>query len=84
LPIEPLGLERTVSDYNITLAFNEFFGSSILCFVFLSLRYRKDLNSHQRDPVLNAAALALALFAMTQITYTFTLNTFFNPVVALF
>lgn len=51
--------------------------------MFLSLKYRKDLNDKQRDPVLNAAALALSLYGVTTITYLITGINFMNPVIAL-
>lgn len=55
----------------------------LLCLVFLSLKYRKDLLDKSRDPVLNAAALALSLFAVTSITYKICGLNFSNPIVAL-
>lgn len=59
------------------------FASTILCLVFLSLKYRTDLLDKTRDPVLNCAALALSLYAVTAITYTICGFNFSNPVVAL-
>ena len=64
------------------LLFAEVFASLLLCLVFLSLKYRKDLTDNGRDPVLSAAALALTLFVVCSITGLIIADSLINPVIA--
>lgn len=65
------------------LLFSEVFAALLLCLVFLSLKYRKDLIDRSRDPILTSAAHALSLFGVTMITYKVCGLNFSNPMVAL-
>ena len=64
------------------LLFAEVFSSLLLCLVFLSLKYRKDLTGNGRDPVLNAAALSLTLFVVCSVTGLIIGDSLINPVIA--
>ncbi len=80
-----LAIEKviTLDNYTPVLLFNEVFASAVLCLVFLSLKYRRDLIDKSRDQILNCAALALSLFAVTSLTSPIIGLSFLNPVVAL-
>lgn len=71
------------TDIAPVLLFAEVFASLLLCLVFLSLKYRKDLTDKGRDPVLGAAALALTLFVVCSVTGLIIGDSLVNPVVAL-
>jgi glycerol uptake facilitator-like aquaporin len=73
----------TIDNYTPVLLFNEVFASSVLCLVFLSLKYRRDLIDKSRDQILNCAALALSLYAVTALTAQIIGLSFLNPVIAL-
>ena len=70
------------ADIAPVLLFAEVFASLLLCLVFLSLKYRKDLTGSGRDPVLNAAALALTLFVVCSVTGLIIGDSLINPVIA--
>jgi hypothetical protein len=54
----------------------------LLCLVFLSLKYRKDLTDNGRDPVLSAIALSLTLFVVCSVTGLIIGDSLINPVIA--
>ena len=64
------------------MLFAEVFASTLLCLAFLSLKYRKDLVNKARDPVLNAAALAVSLFVVCSVTYSIVGDSLINPIIA--
>ncbi len=70
------------ADIAPVLLFCEVFASLLLCLVFLSLKYRKDLTDNGRDPVLGAAALAVSLFVVCSVTGLIIGDSLINPVVA--
>jgi len=70
------------TDIAPVLLFCEVFASLLLCLVFLSLKYRKDLTDNGRDPVLGAAALAVSLFVVCSVTGLIIGDSLINPVVA--
>lgn len=70
------------TDIAPVLLFAEVFASLLLCLVFLSLKYRKDLTDNGRDPVFGAAALALTLFVVCSVTGLIIGDSMINPVVA--
>jgi len=78
-------IESVAPDADIApvLLFAEVFASLLLCLVFLSLKYRKDLTDNGRDPVLGAAALAVSLFVVCSVTGLIIGDSLINPVVAL-
>ena len=84
IPTTQLEYDNTPT-YMPVLLFNEIFASTLLCLVFVSLNYRKDLLplDYRRDPILSAGANSLSLYAVTSITYKITGLNFANPVLCL-
>lgn len=82
-PTPQIETTLAIDNYTPVLLFNEVLASAVLCLVFLSLKYRRDLIDKSRDPILNCAAIALSLFAVTTLTAQIIGSSFLNPVVAL-